>query len=89
MMVAMACETRHCRLGRRHHPVSTRRQLRCRQSPANGPSRFYLVGRYYDPKTGQFLSVDPLVQETQQAYLYAGDNPENERSTRTLRGDQL
>ena len=30
------------------------------------------VGRYYDPATGQFLSVDPLVDETGQPYAYAG-----------------
>ena len=32
------------------------------------------VGRYYHPQTGQFLSVDPEVQQTQQAYPYAGDD---------------
>ena len=37
----------------------------------------YLIGRYYDPATGQFLSVDPLVDETGQAYAYTGDNPVN------------
>ncbi len=36
------------------------------------------VGRYYDPATGQFLSVDPLVDETGQPYAYTGDNPVNE-----------
>jgi len=36
-----------------------------------------VVGRYYDPKTGQFLSVDPEVRETQQPYGYAGDDPTN------------
>jgi RHS repeat-associated protein len=35
----------------------------------------YLIGRYYDPTTGQFLSVDPLVDETGQPYAYASDNP--------------
>lgn len=34
-----------------------------------------VIGRYYDPPTGQFLSVDPLVRQTQQPYLYAADNP--------------
>ncbi len=37
-----------------------------------------LVGRYYDPATGQFLSVDPLVGLTGQAYAYAGADPVNE-----------
>ena len=35
------------------------------------------VGRYYDPATGQFLSVDQKVEQTQQAYLYVGDDPVN------------
>ena len=34
-----------------------------------------MVNRYYDPATGQFLSVDPLVDETGQAYAYTGDDP--------------
>ncbi len=37
----------------------------------------YLVGRYYDPATGQFLSVDPLVKLTNQPYAYADDDPAN------------
>ena len=37
-----------------------------------------LVERYYDPATGQFLTVDPLVDETGQSYVYAGDDPVNE-----------
>jgi hypothetical protein len=36
-----------------------------------------LVGRYYDPGTGQFISVDPLVNETGQPYAYTGDDPVN------------
>jgi RHS repeat-associated protein len=35
----------------------------------------YLIGRYYDPATGQFLSVDPNVEQTLEAYLYVADNP--------------
>ena len=34
--------------------------------------------RYYDPTTGQFLSVDPLVAATNQPYQYAEDDPANE-----------
>jgi RHS repeat-associated protein len=37
----------------------------------------YLIGRYYDPTTGQFLSVDPLVGETGQPYAYTKDDPVN------------
>jgi RHS repeat-associated protein len=35
----------------------------------------YLIQRYYDPATGQFLSVDPEIAQTQQPYQYANDNP--------------
>lgn len=37
----------------------------------------YLDHRYYDPTTGQFISVDPLVQSTGQPYSYANDDPVN------------
>ena len=37
----------------------------------------YLVNRYYDPSTGQFLSVDPLVSITDQPYQYVGGDPVN------------
>ena len=79
-MVAMACEIGGCRgstaSGSVDH-VGTRRRARCRQSPASRPVTNYLVGRYYDPLTGQFLSVDAKVQQTLEAYLYAGDDPVN------------
>ena len=35
------------------------------------------IDRYYDPTTGQFLTVDPMVEETGQAYAYTGDDPVN------------
>ena len=35
----------------------------------------YLVHRYFDPVTGQFLSVDPLNDRTGAGYSYAGDDP--------------
>ena len=35
----------------------------------------YMRARYYDPGTGQFLSVDPLVATTFDPYGYAGANP--------------
>jgi RHS repeat-associated protein len=37
----------------------------------------YLINRYYDPATGQFLSVDPAVSLTQSAYSYANGDPVN------------
>jgi RHS repeat-associated protein len=39
----------------------------------------YMRAREYDPSTGQFLSVDPLVSATHEPYVYAGDNPINYR----------
>jgi RHS repeat-associated protein len=38
----------------------------------------YLIGRYYDPQTGQFLSVDPDVQQTLEAYEYVNGDPVND-----------
>jgi RHS repeat-associated protein len=35
------------------------------------------VARYYDPSTGQFLSLDPAVSFTQAPFNYAGDDPVN------------
>jgi RHS repeat-associated protein len=37
----------------------------------------YLVNRYYDPTTGQFLSVDPDIAATHEPYEYAQDDPAN------------
>jgi hypothetical protein len=79
-MVAMSCGTTcrrrrdGCASGRHHVP---RRARRCLQRPRDAVSTRVAVGRYYDPQTGQFLSVDPKVQETQQAYIYASNNPVN------------
>ena len=35
----------------------------------------FLISRYYDSASGQFLSVDPLVSQTMEPYEYAGENP--------------
>jgi hypothetical protein len=40
-------------------------------------SRDRRINRYYDPGTGQFLSVDPDVGSTGTPYAYAGDDPAN------------
>jgi RHS repeat-associated protein len=38
---------------------------------------YYLIHRSYDPRTGQFLSVDPMLQLSGSAYGYVGGNPLN------------
>ena len=38
----------------------------------------YLIHRYYDPQTGQFISVDPALSQTGEPYAYAGDDPVGE-----------
>jgi RHS repeat-associated protein len=37
----------------------------------------YLINRYYDPTTDQFLSIDPDVATTDQPYVFANDDPLN------------
>ncbi len=43
--------------------------------PATG--FYYLRARCYDPSTGQFLTVDPLVSLTQAPFSYSSDDPIN------------
>ncbi|HUC15635.1 MAG TPA: RHS repeat-associated core domain-containing protein, partial [Acidimicrobiales bacterium] len=38
---------------------------------------YYMQARYYDPLTGQFLSLDPDVAQTMAPFNYAGNNPVN------------
>ena len=44
------------------------------------------INRYYDPTTGQFTSMDPLVIVTGQAYSYTAGNPVNEIDPLGLHG---
>jgi RHS repeat-associated protein len=37
----------------------------------------YLRARYYDPVTGQFITRDPVVTMTRQAYSYSANSPTN------------
>ncbi|MGD0881558.1 MAG: RHS repeat-associated core domain-containing protein [Acidimicrobiales bacterium] len=37
----------------------------------------YLINRYYDPSTYQFLSIDPKVSTTMQPYAFVGGDPLN------------
>ena len=63
-----------------HSRLSARRcrRTRCRAHRRETATPWYPDGRYYDPATSQFLSVDPLVDVTQQPYGYANENPANE-----------
>jgi RHS repeat-associated protein len=55
------------------HGVGRRRQRRCSRTRKLSSS----VHRYYDPSTGQFLSVDPMVATTEQSYVYVSSDPVN------------
>jgi RHS repeat-associated protein len=35
----------------------------------------YLINRYYQPSTGQFISIDPEISQTLEPYSYADDDP--------------
>ena len=43
----------------------------------DGTGLLYLIHRYYDPTTGQFLTVDPDLQRTQEPFTYTTDDPVN------------
>jgi hypothetical protein len=51
----------------------------CRSHGSRKVQTGVLVHRYYDPSTGQFLSVDPAVTITEQPYAYTGGDPVNGR----------
>ena len=36
-----------------------------------------VINRYYDPTTDQFLSIDPVVAQTDQPYVFTNDDPLN------------
>ncbi|HET9895023.1 MAG TPA: RHS repeat-associated core domain-containing protein [Streptosporangiaceae bacterium] len=39
------------------------------------PGLIYLLHRYYSPESGQFISVDPMIEQTLDPYSYADGNP--------------
>jgi uncharacterized protein RhaS with RHS repeats len=45
------------------------------------------INRYYDPTTDSFISVDPAVQQTNEAYVYVNDNPLNTMDPLGLAGN--
>jgi hypothetical protein len=40
-------------------------------------SEYVVINRYYDPTTDQFLSVDPMISQTDQPYVFTNDSPLN------------
>jgi RHS repeat-associated protein len=44
----------------------------------------YLINRYYDPNTGQFVSIDPAESVTGQPYGYVDEDPANEEDPNGL-----
>jgi hypothetical protein len=46
-----------------------------RRFPPAGSATDHRVQRYYDPGTGQFMSLDPLNQMTNAGYSFVKDNP--------------
>ena len=46
----------------------------------------YEQARWYDPSTGQFISVDPMVNVTQEPYAYVVDDPINNVDPTGLEG---
>ncbi len=59
----------------RGSPALRPRRTRCTRNRHQTDS---LVNRYYDPTTGEFMTVDPDLAETGQPYQYAGGDPVNE-----------
>jgi RHS repeat-associated protein len=48
------------------------------QGSYTDPSGFiYLINRYYDPSSDQFISIDPAAAQTGQPYAFTGDDPLN------------
>ena len=45
----------------------------------------YLRARYYDPATSQFITVDPIMDDTGDAYGYANNSPTNNTDPSGLR----
>jgi len=74
MLCGTTCRRRRDACASGPHHVS-RPARRCPRRHGGDPSEPVAVGRYYDPQTGQFLCVDPQVQQTEQAYVYVGDDP--------------
>lgn len=75
VLVDIDLDRRH---GRGSFPENSERsKLGCEGSTPSGtpPWRGGSVRRYYDPQTGQFISVDPAVDQTEAPYAYINGDP--------------
>ena len=64
-MTKLMSPQRRCRSRRRERGLNTYQER----------SLTFLNNRHYDPTTGMFVSVDPLVAATMQPYIYGSANP--------------
>ena len=62
-----------------YRPRTTGRERRypTRQRTSRGPKFKGVVHRYYDPTTQQFLSVDPMLDDTETPYAFVDGDPVN------------
>jgi RHS repeat-associated protein len=61
-----------------HTGTATSSLLYDGQYTSSDTGLIYMRARVYDPATAQFMSVDPLMARTGEAYGYSGDDPVNE-----------
>ena len=77
MQATRSC-SRRPRIRRAHgSPAQADYSAWCSRHWARGRRTVTFINRYYDPTTAQFVSVDPDVAQTNQAYVYAGDDSVN------------
>ncbi len=55
-------------------------------SHADSTGLIYLINRYYDPSTDQFLMIDPDLVTTDQPYLFTSDDPLNSTDPLGMKG---
>ena len=80
--------------GSNHRPNRRSRRAMSRRCKARstttragrGKSGLFLNNRHYDPTTGVFVSVDPLVTKTMQPYIYGAANPVASGESQALHG---
>ncbi|MBS1885257.1 MAG: RHS repeat-associated core domain-containing protein, partial [Actinobacteria bacterium] len=71
-----------------HTGTATSNLLYGGQYTSSDTGLIYLRARVYDPATAQFMSVDPLMAVTGEAYGYAGEDPINAQDLMGLCGNK-